>query len=135
MELHVGTVIAICTAIGGLVTFVYYVQAVLKNFRHDKEAFKAEILQEAKQEIEKFKLESTARREVLYNQLDNKIDALDQHLESHKSDVSKDLMHIRETYNGEIRNLGEKIEGLRRELRDQHGQLVGLLSEMIKKAD
>lgn len=135
MELHTGTIIAVCTAVGGLVTFIYYLQAVVKNFRHDKDAFKAEIVQVAKEADAALDAKIQAARAISLAEYAAKIEAVEADLEAHKRDVSKDLQHIRETYNGEIRNLGEKIEGLRRELRDQHGQLVGLLSEMIKKSD
>jgi CII-binding regulator of phage lambda lysogenization HflD len=135
MELHTGTIVAICGGFAGLVSCIYYLQAVAKNFKHDKEAFKAEILQSAKESIAALDTKVKSDRALAYTEVMSKIESVEQELEAHQRDVSKDLSHIRETYNGEIRNLGEKIEGLRRELRDQHGQLVGLLSEMIKKGD
>lgn len=135
MELHVGTIIAVCTGFGGLVACIYYIQSITKSFKHDKETFRAEILQNAKEAVLAAETKLLSDRQILLTTLESKIDAVESDLASHKREVTKDLSHIRETYNGEIRNLGEKIEGLRRELRDQHGQLVGLLSEMIKKSD
>jgi uncharacterized protein YPO0396 len=109
------------TAIG---TAIYTVQKVSKNFKSDKKDFKAEILQDAKEEDAKHRLE-----------LDNKINALQVELNNLRENVEKDMDHIRETYNGEIRNLGQKIEDLRSELRNQHGQLVQLLTKMIDNRD
>jgi CII-binding regulator of phage lambda lysogenization HflD len=135
MELHTGTIIAICAGFAGLVSCVYYLQSIVKNFKHDKETFKAEILQSAKEAIAASEAGILAERTVLYNKLDSKIESVSKDLDNHKENVEKDLHHMRDVYNGEIRNLGEKIEGLRVELRNQHGQLVNLLSEMIKKSD
>jgi hypothetical protein len=107
------------TAIG---TAIYTVQKVSKNFKTDKKEFKAEILQEAKEEDAKHRLDLETRLNTLQVDLNNLRDNID-----------KDILHVRETYNGEIRNLGQKIEDLRSELRNQHGQLVQLLTKMIDK--
>lgn len=135
MQLEQGTIIAILTGFSGLVACLYYMQSIAKNFKHDKEVFEAAILQKAKEALASTEAKLVAERQILHTTMESKIDAVEADLAAHKREVMKDLSHIRETYNGEIRNLGEKIEGLRRELRDQHGQLVGLLSEMIKKSD
>lgn len=135
MALDQGTIWALLGGAGGLLTCMYYMQSIVKNFKHDKEAFKAAILQEAKEAIAKEKAEILAERKVIHAELQNQIKSLENDLDNHKDNVQKDLSHIRETYNGEIRTLGDKIEDLRVELRNQHGQLVGLLSEMIKNRD
>jgi uncharacterized protein YPO0396 len=111
----------IVTAVG---TAIYTVQKVTKNFKSDKKEFKAEILQEAKEEDARHKLE-----------LETRINALKVELDNLRESVEKDMDHMRETYNGEIRNLGQKIEDLRSELRNQHGQLVQLLTKMIDNRD
>lgn len=107
------------TAVG---TAIYTVQKVTKNFKSDKKEFKAEIIQEA--------LEADAKIKV---ELEGKVNALKAELENLRVHVEKDLDHIRETYSGEIRNLGNKIEDLRSELREQHGNLVQLLTKMIDR--
>lgn len=66
--------------------------------------------------------------------LDAKIKAVDERVEALEKSVAKDLSHIRETYNGEIRNLGQKVEDLRNELRNQHGSLVKLLTKLIENS-
>jgi uncharacterized protein YPO0396 len=115
------TIAGFTTAIG---TAIYTVQKVTKNFKSDKQEFKAEILQEAKEEDAKHKLE-----------IEVKIKNIEMELQNLRDNIQKDLSHMKETYNGEIRNLGHKIEDLRSELRNQHGQLVQLLTEMVKNRD
>jgi len=78
------------------------------------------ILQAAKEEI--------ALKEAV---IEGKLREANQRIDSLEESVNKDLAHIRETYNGEIRNLGQKIEDLRSELRNQHGSLVQLLTKLI----
>lgn len=96
----------------------------LRKIQKDSEKAKkeqaAEILQSAKEEI--------ALKE---KDLDLKITSAEARIDALEKSVEKDLAHLRETYNGEIRNLGSKIEELRSELRSQHSQMVGLLTKMI----
>lgn len=103
--------------------------------KKERETEAAKILQEAKENDNKIKAALESRREISYNELDAKIDSLKVRLENLEDNVSKDFAHVRETYNGEIRNLGNKIEDLRSELRDQHGNLVQLLTKMIDNRD
>lgn len=107
-------------AIGSLVLTL---QKIAKNFKKDREEHAAKILQQAKEEDALIKAKLEAR-----------VDKLSHELKTLQASVGKDIEHIKETYNGEIRNLGEKIEELRSELRNQHGQLVNLLSEMIRNS-
>jgi len=65
--------------------------------------------------------------------LEAKIESLRRDLGNLEENIQKDMEHLKETYNGELRNLGAKIEDLRSDLKNQHGQLVQLLTEMIKK--
>jgi uncharacterized protein YPO0396 len=81
-----------------------------------------EILQVAREEDALLKAKLEARIESVKAQLSNL-----------ELNVNKDLAHLKETYSGEIKNLGQKIEDLRSELKNQHGQLVSLLTEMVKK--
>jgi hypothetical protein len=94
------------------------------NADHTKQRKVAEaaLLQKAKEEDAKIKAA-----------LESKIMALDAELSNFKESVEKDFSHVRETYNGEIRNLGDKIEDLRTELRGQFSQMVSLLTKMIDK--
>ena len=105
--------------ISGAVYALYKVSAKLKK---DREHESAKIIQEAKEEASRVKSE-----------IDNDLNALKTELATLKTSVEKDFQHAKETHDNEIKNLGEKIEALREELRTQHGQLVGLLSKLIDK--
>lgn len=88
----------------------------------------------SRKEQEKDFLRQAKEEDLLVKtKLDARIDALKTELRNLESNVNKDMDHLKDTYNGEIRNLGQKIEELRSELKNQHGQLVQLLTEMIKK--
>lgn len=100
------------------------VKKVAKDAKKDKKEFEAEILQKAKEEI--------ALKE---KDLQAKIEAAETRIENLEKSVEKDLAHLRETYNGEIRNLAAKIEDLRSDLRNQHTQMVSLLTKMIDNKD
>lgn len=95
---------------------------ISRDIRKEREAEAAKVLQAAKEADSKIKAEMVAKVELLEVEFKNL-----------KHEVDKDFAHLRETYNGALANLGQKIEELRTELRNQHGQLVSLLSEMIKK--
>lgn len=113
--------------LGGLIalaTLVLTMQKISKNFKKDRDEHAAKILQAAKEEDSLIKAKLEARIEKVGAELKNL-----------ELNVNKDINHLRETYNGEIKNLGNKIEDLRSELKNQHGQLVQLLSEMIKSSN
>jgi uncharacterized protein YPO0396 len=110
----IGTMIAIGT-------LILTMQKISKNFKKDRDEHAAKILQSAKEEDSLMKAKLEARIEKVGAELKNL-----------EFNVNKDISHVKDTYNGEIKNLGQKIEDLRSELKNQHGQLVGLLSEMIK---
>ncbi|NJO48146.1 MAG: hypothetical protein HC840_00360 [Leptolyngbyaceae cyanobacterium RM2_2_4] len=109
-----------CTVIGGAWLTIRKIQ---KDAAASKREHAEEILKTAKEEI--------ALKEAAYKA---RLNAIDIRIETLESSVDKDLQHLRETYNGEIRNLGTKIEELRSELRNQHTQMVGLLTKMISSS-
>lgn len=98
------------------------IRKIAKDAAKAKKEQAAEILHTAKEEDSLLKAKLEARIEAVKAQLSNL-----------ELNVNKDMSHLKETYSGEIRNLGQKIEDLRSELKNQHGQLVGLLTEMVKK--
>lgn len=120
--ISVGTLAAVAgaiTAIGGAYLTVRKVQ---KDHKSERELEAAKVLQDAKEALV-----------LVETKLASEIDSLKLALENLQDNVDKDISHMRETYNGEIRFLGQKIEELRSEVRNQHGQLVGLLTKMIDK--
>ncbi len=101
-------------------TIVATWQKIAKNFARDRDERDAKVLQAAKEE------------DVLMRiQFEAKLMAQSEALKVLETAVNKDMDHIKETYNNELKNLGSKIEELRAELRGQHGQLVQLLTKMI----
>lgn len=111
-------------AVAGAITVIggswLTIRKIQKDADASKKALSDEILKSAKEEL--------AKKEI---ELQAKLDKLNARVENLEESVDKDLQHLRETYNGEIRNLGQKIEDLRSELRNQHTQMVGLLTKMI----
>lgn len=117
----IGAILAVVGAFATLGGAWLTYKQIQKASKEEAEQNNAKILQEAKEEDSKIKVE-----------LESKIQALQAQLENLETNVNKDLEHFRETYKGEIRNLGQKIEDLRSELRDQHGNLVQLLTKLIE---
>lgn len=110
-----GVITVICTAWLAL-------RKVAKDIDKSKKDQADKILHVAKEEDALLKAKLEARIESLKAQLANL-----------ELNVNKDMTHLKEAYASEIRNLGEKIEMLREELNSRHGQLVTLLTEMVKK--
>lgn len=115
-----GMIMTVFGAVAAIASFILTLQKVTRNAKQARMATEAMILQEAKEEDKIIRIE-----------LENKISALETKLQALEESVEKDFTHVRETFNGEIRNLGQKIEDLRADLRNQHGQLVSLLTKMI----
>lgn len=120
MEISTELIMGIAGATITLGTAYLTIKKILKSNKKDKEAEQAVILQEAKEHVAQVKKD-----------LDIEIAQVKSDLKTLEESINKDMEHLRETYNGEIRNLGQKIEDLRSELRNQHGQLVQLLTKMI----
>jgi esterase/lipase len=66
-------------------------------------------------------------------QLESRIQELESELKSVKESIEKDMEHLKETYKTELTVLGEKIETLRDELRQQSSGIMNLLTKMIDK--
>lgn len=72
-------------------------------------------------------------KEELKEVYDPKFQALAAQIEALEEKTKQETDHIRMTYNSEVKNLGEKIEHLREEVRDQHKQIINLLTELIRE--
>jgi predicted nuclease with TOPRIM domain len=111
-------------AVAGAITIIggswLTIRKIQKDADASKKALSDEILKSAKEELIKKEFELQA-----------KLDKLNTRVETLEDSVEKDLHHLKETYNGELKNLATKIEDLRSELRNQHTQMVGLLTKMI----
>lgn len=70
---------------------------------------------------------------VLKSKFEGKTHELETRIEAIKESTEKDIAHLKETYNNEIKYLGQKLDDLRNEVHSQHSQLVQLLTKMIDK--
>jgi hypothetical protein len=75
--------------------------------------------------------EAKAELSRVENDLNEKIKVLEIELAVQKDNVSKDLSHLKEVYNAEIKVLGEKIDLLRQDLQSQHSSMVALLTKLV----
>jgi hypothetical protein len=121
---NLSTLMAIAMAVTTIGGAWLTIRRISKDSARQKEIHGAKILQAAKEADQALRLK-----------LESRVHELENDLESLKDSVAKDIAHLRETYNGEIKFLGQKIEELRSEVRNQHGQLVQLLSKMIENKD
>lgn len=122
--INMSTLLSVAAVITTLGTAWLTIRKIAKDAERQKKVQSAAILQAAKE-----------ADSILKISFDNKIHDLTIELKVLKESNQKDLDHLKETYNGEIKFLGQKIEELRSEVRNQHGQLVQLLSKMIEKQD
>lgn len=105
------------TAIGGIYT------AIKKWLRHSaekKEQYKQDILRQARNEANKFRME-----------LEQKIERLEVEVKTQKQNIYKDIGFLKESYSTEIKNLTEKIDNLRDELKTQHVGILNLLTKLV----
>ena len=109
-------------ALIGLGTLVLTYQKIQRNIKKDRDERDAKILQAAKEEDSLIRAKLEARIEKFGVELKNL-----------EFNVSKDVEHVKETYNTELKNLGEKIELLRDELKNQNLSVLNLLSKLIEK--
>jgi polyhydroxyalkanoate synthesis regulator phasin len=98
------------------------IRKITKDAQKAKKEHVAEILHAAKEADH----EMRAELEIRIQKLESKLGNLE-------VSVEKDLSHLKEAYTSEIKNLGEKIEDLRNELRQQHAGLLDLLTKLVGK--
>lgn len=117
--------IQIMIPMGGLASLVgiwLTMQKILKNIRREREEYSAKILQSAKEA-------DSAVRSIL----ESKIEKIHAELKNLELNINKDLNHIKESHSTELKNLGDKIEALRDELRQQSAGTLELLTRIIDK--
>lgn len=108
----------VVTVIGGAWITV---RKIVKDAKKDKEDLAESILETAKEEI--------ALKELAF---ESKIREVNQRVDSLEDSINKDLEHLKESYNNEMRSLSNKIETLRDELRGQHANLLTLITKLIE---
>ena len=111
-------------AIAGSISVIGGVYTAIKKWvnhsKTKKEAYKQDILKQARTEANKIKEE-----------LEEKIEKLEVELETQKESIYKDLGYLKESHTSEIKNLTEKIENLREDLKTQHVSILNLLTRLV----
>jgi glycerol-3-phosphate dehydrogenase len=115
-------------AVAGAITVIGGSWLTIRKIQKDADASK----KEHTQEILKMAKEEIALKE---KDLQARLNALDTRIDSIESNIEKDLTHLKETYSGELKNLATKIEDLRLDLRNQHTQMVSLLTKMVENKE
>lgn len=122
ITLSITTITTIATFISVVGGALLTIRRIASNYEKSKRSHAASIIQLAKEADNLIKTE-----------LNIKIHNLELKVKNHKESTDKDLLHLKETYNNEIKFLGQKIEELRNELLQQHSGIVQLLSKLVDK--
>ncbi len=113
-------------AVGGAVTAIGGIYAIVKrlmtNSKRKKEDYRNSILKEAKQEVNK-----------LEKELEEKIKKVNFEVQDLRDCISKDIINLKENHAVELKNLSEKIELLREELKSQSSGILILLTKLVDK--
>ena len=115
----IGAASGAITLIGGAYMTI---RKIARDSKGERKELVAEILQQAKEEDSLIKAK-----------LESRLEALRAELKNLEFNINKDVSYLRETQRVDMRNLADKLETLREELRGQHGQLVQLLTTMVGK--
>jgi len=113
----IGIAAGVVTAVGGVYTGYRHISLSIKI---KKEREREAILAHAKAELD-----------LVEAKLNEKIKSLEIEIEAQKENINKDLGHLREVYNAEIKVLADKIDDLRNDLASQHSSMVALLTKLV----
>lgn len=128
---HIIELASMLTVFGGA---YHTLHKIKRDHKEDRQAHKDEILNEVEAADLKLSKELHTRIDLLLKDGEAKFNEMRKDLDSMVRALESEIDHIKEKQAGEIRNLGEKIEDLRSELRTQHGQLIALVTKLIDKA-
>ncbi len=117
LTMIIGILTGVVSISGGIYGFFRHI-ALSNKIKKDKEL--QDILDRAKEEIEKVKYE-----------LDKKITVLEEELYSQKESLTKDIEHMKEIYSSEVSNLSNKIQDLKNEINAQHQSMLALLTRLV----
>jgi TolA-binding protein len=120
--ISISSVVEVAVAISTICGVYIKAQKIAKNKKESKELEKSLILQETKEIASRHKKD-----------LEAKIEVLNQKIVSLEEAVQKDLQHVKETYNNEVRFLGTQVSELKDELRTSLAQVVALISKLLDK--
>lgn len=118
-SVSVGTIVGSVIAVAG---GILSIQKIMINNKKVKEEQIEKILIMAREEINLVKAK-----------LESRIEGTKSDLKSLELLVNKDISHVRESHESEIKSLADKIENLRDSLNEQHAQMISLLSKLLDK--
>ena len=119
-QVNLSTLASVAVVVSTVAGAYLKVRKITKDHQKDRKVEAAAILQRAKEEDAKVKADMEA-----------KIESLNTKLNSIHLSVEKDIAYIKESHSNELNALSEKIETLRDELRNQHNNLVTLVTKLI----
>ena len=123
-EISIPSLLAIAAMITAFGTAWLTVRKIARDAERSRKVQAASILQSAKE-----------ADLVLKEKLESKLHELEEKFHSLKEANEKDLAHHKETHSSDLKNLADKIEILRDELRAQSKNILELLTKMIGKQD
>lgn len=119
----------ISTLLGASAAAIPAIGSIWVGYRHlrysaqnKKDKERQAILEEAKQ------FDSTMREK-----LETKINSLETQVNALRDNVSRDFSSMKDSHTLELRNLSDKIEVLREELKDQSVGILNLLTKLVDK--
>lgn len=107
-------------ALGSIASVFLTAQKLVKHLKSEKEKEIEQVLEKAMAELQKEK-----------TLLEMKIQACFDENERLRESLEKEIEFTRTSYEIEIKNLGDKIESLKEEVRSQNTQILNLLSKLI----
>lgn len=115
--------------VGAVLGALGAIGTIAVTFTNLKNSFRKEIDKEIKSAIQ-------TAREIADSDIKGfnlRLDSINKDIDNLKEKIEDDIDNVKNIYNGEIRSLAEKIEGLREEVRHQHTQLVSLLTKLVSE--
>jgi len=122
MVLETQMILSIATGITVLGTAYLTARKIIKDSQASVAKREEELMTQAKEHDQKLFLEIKSELEVLETKITNL-----------EADFNKELSFVKEVHNNELKQLGEKIENLRDDLKVQHSNLLTLITKLIER--
>ena len=122
MGIAITTLSAIAGALTVFLTLYMKIRKITKENEKNKKEMLAGVLQDAKE-----------MDDTLKAKLESRIEAMKAELKNLELNINKDIAFVKESYKSDIKVLGDKIEDLRKQLNEQHSQLLTVLTNLINK--
>lgn len=110
----------IIISLGSIASVFLTAQKLIRHLKSEKEKEIEQVLEKAMAELQKEK-----------TLLEMKIQACFDENERLRESLEKEIEFTRSSYEMEVKNLGEKIESLKEEVRSQNTQILNLLAKLI----